>query len=66
MKGRYKPMLNLRSMRIRKGITQVELSQKLGKSKNLIYLYESGYISPPRSKLEKIATELGCEVKDII
>ena len=66
MKERYKPMLNLRSMRIKKGVSQTELSQKLGKSKNLIYLYEAGYLSPPKSKLEKIATILGCEVKDIV
>ena len=63
---KYKPMLNLKIMRIRKGMTQIELARKIGKSSNMIYFYESGLTAPRTETLEKLATALGCEIKDIV
>lgn len=63
---KYKPMLNLKIMRIRKGMTQIELAHKIGKSSNTIYFYESGWSAPRTETLEKIADALECEVKDIV
>ncbi len=66
MKKKYEPMLNLKFMRIKKGFTQIALSEKIGKAKNLVYLYESGYCFPSKKMLEKLAQALDCEIKDII
>ena len=66
MQRKYEPMINLKLMRIKKGLTQEKLSLKIGKSKTLIYLYEKGYMSPTKHMLEKIAAELECSVADIL
>ena len=66
MKKKYEPMLNLKFMRIKKGFTQIALSEKIGKAKNLVYLYESGYSFPRRDILDRLAKALDCEIKDII
>lgn len=63
---KHNPMLNLKFMRIRKGMTQIELARKIGKSSNTVYFYESGLSSPRTETLEKIAAVLDCEVKDIV
>mgnify|MGYP001623071400 FL=1 len=63
---KYKPMLNLKIMRIRKGMTQIELARKVGKASNMIYFYESGHAAPRTETLKKLADALGCEIKDIV
>lgn len=63
---KYKPMINLKIMRIRKGMTQIELAKKIGKSSNTVYFYESGFSAPRTETLEKLANALDCEVKDIV
>ena len=63
---KYNPMINLKIMRIRKGMTQIELAKKIGKSSNMVYCYERGFAAPRTETLEKIADVLGCEVKDIV
>lgn len=63
---KYKPMLNLKIMRIKKGMTQIELAQKIGKVSNTIYSYESGISAPRTETLDKLADALGCEIKDIV
>ena len=66
MSRKYEPMLNLKIMRIKKGLTQIELSEKIGKSKNLVYLYESGFSYPTKRMMDKLAQALDCEIKDIV
>lgn len=63
---KYTPMLNLKIMRIRRGMTQIDLAKKIGKSSNTIYFYESGWSAPRMETLERIAKALECDVKDII
>lgn len=63
---KYTPMLNLKIMRIRRGMTQIDLAKKIGKSSNTIYFYESGWSAPRTETLERIAKALECDVKDII
>ena len=65
-KKQSKPMLELKILRVRKGMTQADLAEKVGVSQNTIFLYEAGNRFPRNSVLEKLAAALECEVKDII
>jgi len=50
----------LRQLRIRKGLTQQQLAERLGyKTNSYISDIESGHFIPSREKLEKIAKALG-------
>lgn len=60
------PMLNLKVMRIKCGMTQVELAKVVGISQNALSLYEIGERRPRRDILSKLAEALGCEVKDLL
>ena len=62
----YKPMLNLKFMRIRKRMTQTELANKVGVSQNSLSLYETGLRFPRRMILEKLAEILECDIRDIV
>ena len=62
----YKPMLNLKIMRIRKRMTQTELASKVGVSQNSLSLYETGLRFPRRMILEKLAEILECDIRDIV
>lgn len=68
MKNRktYKPMLNLKIMRIRKGMKQTELANKVGVSQNSLSLYETGKRFPRRMILERLAKILECDIRDIV
>ena len=66
MKKEKKPMLNLKIMRIRRGMTQVELAQKVGISQNALSFYEVGSRAPRMDVLYKLAEVLDCDVKDIV
>lgn len=59
-------MLNLKIMRIRKGMTQTELANKVGVSQNSLSLYETGLRFPRRMILEKLAEILECDIRDIV
>ena len=62
----YKPMLNLKIMRIRKRMTQTELANKVGVSQNSLSLYETGLRFPRRMIFEKLAEILECDIRDIV
>ena len=62
----YKPMLNLKIMRIRKRMTQTELANKVGVSQNSLSLYDTGLRFPRRMILEKLAEILECDIRDIV
>lgn len=48
-------------LRLRRGMTQVELAEAIGENKQLIYKYEHGIITNiPLSKVEAIAKALRC------
>lgn len=60
-------MKNLRLYRARAGLTQKDMSFKIGTSLNMITLLEKpDYISITKEKLEKIAEVLGCDVFELI
>lgn len=62
----YKPMIELKIMRLKRQITQAELARKIGVSQNTISLYEVGGRFPKRKNLDKLAAALECDVKDIV
>lgn len=66
MKEGTEPMLNLKLMRIKKGLTQTELARQIGISQNSLSFYEIGKRSPRKNVLVKLAEALDCEIKDII
>lgn len=51
----------IKELRISKGISQIDLAEKTGSSKQTIYKYENGIVTNiPSDKLESIANILGC------
>lgn len=66
MKAKFKPMLNLKLMRVRKGFTLVKLAETAGLNYNTISQYENGKHAPRIENLQAIAYALGCDVKDIL
>lgn len=52
-------MINIKIARIKKGLTQQELADKIGGSVNDISRYETGRMKPSLDKLVLIADELG-------
>ena len=56
---RYAVISALISARIKKGITQKELAQKLGTKQSAIARLEGGNINPSFGLLEKIASVMG-------
>jgi len=63
---RYKPMINLKLMRIKKGFTLKELAAKANLNYNTINSWELGEHSPSKEKLDVIAKVLECSVTDLI
>jgi len=56
---RYKIISELISARIKKGITQKELAQKIGTKQSAIARFEAGNINPSLGFLEKMAKVMG-------
>ena len=63
---KYSEMTNLKIMRIRRGMTQRELAEKVGIEFHAISAYEKGLRFPRRDILARLAETLECEVKDIV
>lgn len=59
-------MINLKLMRVKRGLTLVQLAEKAGLNYNTISQYENGKHAPRIENLWAIAEALECEVKDII
>lgn len=64
--AKYEPMRKLRKIRRAADITQKELAEKVGCSKNVIGGYENGFHTPSLEMLRKLAAALGCEPRDLI
>jgi len=56
---RYEAIFELISARIKRGITQKELAQKIGTKQSAIARFESGNINPSLGFLEKLADVMG-------
>lgn len=52
----------LRFLMFRNGISQVELSRKVGCSKHTIYKYTIGKTTPRIDRLYQISNALGCSI----
>lgn len=66
VKAKYEPMVNLKIMRIKNGMTQEELARKANISAVLVSLYERGQNFPRKGTLDALAKALNCDVRDII
>lgn len=64
--AKYEGMLNLRLVRTKRKMTQRELGDLVGVNSKAISCYETGLRYPRRDILDKLATALGCEIKDIV
>jgi len=53
---------NLKEIRQARGLTQLQLAEKIGVKYCTISSYEAGKVDPPPTQLEKIANVLGCPV----
>ena len=56
---RYEAISELISVRIKKGMTQKELAQKIGTKQSAIARFESGNVNPSLGFLEKMAEVMG-------
>lgn len=63
---KHSEMTNLKIMRIRRGLTQKQLAEKVGIEFHAISAYENGWRFPRRDILDRLAEKLECEVKDIV
>ena len=59
LKPRYRLISELISARIKKGMTQKELAEKMGTKQSAIARLESGNVNPSIGFLEKMATVMG-------
>ncbi|OIO15499.1 transcriptional regulator [Candidatus Gottesmanbacteria bacterium CG11_big_fil_rev_8_21_14_0_20_37_11] len=59
LKPRYRLISELISARIKKGITQKELAEKMGTKQSAIARLESGNVNPSFGFLEKMAVVMG-------
>lgn len=56
---------DIRSRRKARGMSQLELAQRVGVSKVAVSLWESGENIPAADKLPTIAAVLECEIEDL-
>lgn len=59
---RYEAISELISARIKKGITQKELAQKIGTKQSAIARFEAGNVNPSLDFLEKMAGVMGYKI----
>ena len=57
-----KPNVELRLARMRKGITQLELSELTGISNNKLSLWENGWRQPSQEEIQKIENALQTKI----
>ena len=53
-------------MRVRKGLTQVGLSQRLGMSQQAVSQWESGRSKPPVSIIRRLANLLDVDIEELL
>jgi len=58
--------ISIKSVRIAKGLTQLELAKMVGVDQTAIHQWEAEKTHPRFSRLQNIAKALECEVKDLI
>ena len=58
-------MKNIRNLRLKLGLTQVELAKAIKVSQETISGWESGKIMPMSDKLPELAKVLGCSIDEL-
>lgn len=58
-------MIAIKSLRIKKGISQDALAKLLGTTQAAVAMWEAGTRMPRADKLPKLAEVLGCSVSDL-
>lgn len=58
--------MNLKALRMGKGMTLEELAAKIGKSASAVCLYEQGKREPNLETLRRLAAALGVTVDELI
>ncbi|MCM1002910.1 MAG: helix-turn-helix domain-containing protein [Candidatus Gastranaerophilales bacterium] len=67
MKDRLKNIgINIKSERLRRGISQEELAEKCDISRNSVSLIETGKINPTIIRVIDIADALGVNIDDLV
>lgn len=67
MKNRLKNIgINIKSERLRRGISQEELAEKCDISRNSVSLIETGKINPTIIRVIDIADALGVDIDDLV
>ena len=59
-------LMELRAMRVRKGLTQAKLSQILGIPQQVVSLWENGRSKPSVAIIRKFANVLEVDVEELI
>ena len=57
---------NLRMLRYASGLSAEALAERIGISKNMLYLYESGHCLPKLSTMLKMCTELNATPNSLL
>lgn len=58
--------MKIKEIRIKKGITQSELAEKLRITQGAVSQWEQGLSTPKADKLIEVATVLGCSVDELL
>ena len=66
MTAKYTPLVKIAAARAIAGISQEELAKRSGICTQAIAFYENGKTSPTVANLQKIASVLNCDIKDLI
>lgn len=57
--------MNIKNLRLKAGLTQVELAKKLNVDQTAVSRWESGENRPLRKIQKKLAKVLGCSVEEL-
>ena len=57
--------MNIKNYRLKVGLTQAELAERMGVHQTAIAQWEKGQAAPTASKLPLLATVLSCSISDL-
>lgn len=58
--------MNIKKMRLKRGLTQKQLAELLGVNQSHISRWEAGTYQPSATTLKKMADVLNCHIDDLI
>lgn len=57
--------LQIRELRIKRGLTQFDIAEKMRCGVSAVSMWETGARNPPTDKLPELARILGCTIDDL-